>query len=66
VTPARLQTLAQAESSIRTLLEQQSPTSASTFTSRWTARTSCSARYVVAGCRQYKGPAVEAVDWPYS
>jgi hypothetical protein len=65
VTPAQQQTLAQAEGSIRSLL--QSSTSASTFTSRWTAKTSCSAGYVVAGCRQYRGrPATEIIDWPYS
>jgi hypothetical protein len=36
--------------------EQMLIRAATSFTSKWKARTSCSASYVVAECKQYKGP----------
>jgi hypothetical protein len=53
VTPARMQTLARSEGSIRRRLAARSATSRTeAFQRKWSARTSCRPGYVVAGCRQ--------------
>jgi len=71
ITPARQQTLAQVQSSIRRQLagEQQRRTLAAfirTWRRRWTARTDCHAGYVVPKCRQYKPPSATPPEDPYS
>jgi len=60
VTPARQQTLAQSEASIRRQLatrqqQQASASLAENLERMWTARTSCRTGYVVPKCRQYVG-----------
>ena len=56
--PAHQQTLAEVEGQIR---RQLAPRQASTkllpsFEAKWIAQTDCRPRYVVQGCRQYRGP----------
>jgi hypothetical protein len=63
VRPASRRPLAQAEASIRRDVSAVRRTQLAgafyaSYRSRWTARTSCSPRFVVQGCRQYRGLAV--------
>ncbi len=61
MTPGSLQTLAQAQSSVRSQLvatHQQSALSSfvKNFKKKWTAKTDCRAGFVVMDCKQYKAP----------
>jgi len=61
VTPGSVQTLAQAQSSVRSQLvatQQQSALSGfvKNFKKKWTAKTDCRKGYVVMDCKQYKAP----------
>ena len=61
VTPGSLETLAQAQSSVRSQLvatQQQSALSSfvKNFKKKWTAKTDCRAGFVVMDCKQYKAP----------
>jgi foldase protein PrsA len=61
ITPGVQQTVAQATSSIKTVLTSQDQQNAlnkfvTTFTKKWTAKTSCRAGYVVSVCKNYKKP----------
>ena len=61
VTPGSLETLAQAQPSVRSQLvatQQQSALSSfvKNFKKKWTAKTDCRKGYVVMDCKQYKAP----------
>jgi foldase protein PrsA len=61
VTPGSVQTLAQAQSSVRSqLVATQQQTALSSFVKgfkkKWTAKTDCRAAYVVMDCKQFKAP----------
>jgi foldase protein PrsA len=61
VTPGSLQTLAQAQSSVRSqILATHQQTALSSFVKgfkkKWTAKTDCRAGFVVVDCKQYKAP----------
>ena len=61
VTPGSLQTLAQAQSSVRSQLAAQRQQSALSsfvkgFKKKWTAKTDCRTGFVVVDCKQYKAP----------
>lgn len=70
VTPSRPLTLAQSEVSVRQQLATQQQRQASVglaeaFARKWTARTRCSAGYVVPRCREYASRAGVASGSPY-
>jgi foldase protein PrsA len=61
VTPGSVQTLAQAQSSVRSqLVATQQQTALSSFVKgfkkKWTAKTDCRAAFVVMDCKQFKAP----------